>query len=300
MDLKHLRLIQTVAQCEGLTAAGAQLHLSQPALSQQLANIEAELGLRLFHRLGKKMVLTAEGRLALDHGRELLAGMRDLEERLRGHARGLSSELRLGIQCYTALHWLPEVMARFYRAHPHVELKIVGDATHEPVRALLDGRIDMGILNMEEENPRLRITPLFKDELVVVSARGHRFGAKTHVTVEDLISEHVIVYSSPQANAGVLGAALKPVRGRLSRMTELQWTDPIIALVAAGMGVGIVPDWVLAAPASRRKLQRTRITSRGLRRTWSIATLDSPAVPSCASDFAQALIEATRKAQGQG
>ena len=295
MDLKHLRLIEAIAERGGLTAAGQELHLSQPALSQQLANIEADLGLELFHRIGKKMIPTPAGRMALEASHDLLAGMQDLEERLRQNARGMHGELRVGIQCYTALHWLPEVMTRFHRTHPSIDLKIVSDATHEPERALLDGRIDMGILNIPGQDPRLRLRPLFEDELVVISAAGHAFGAKPHVTPEDLIGEQVYVYSSPRGGTSALGALLQPVRRRLARLTEIQWTDPIIAFVAAGMGVGIVPDWVLNSPASRKKLHRSRLTVKGLRRAWSVATWDSRALPESATAFAQALIEATQK-----
>ena len=293
MDLKHLRLIEVIAECGGLTAAGPELHLSQPAISQQLTNIESDLGLQLFHRVGRKMILTAAGRMALEASHALLAGMRDLEERLRQNARGLRSELRVGIQCYTALHWLPEAMTRFHRAHPSIDLKIVSDATHEPERALLDGRIDLGVLNAPSLDPRLRLQSIFEDELVVISAASHAFSAKPHVTPEDLIGEQVFVYSMPRGNMGALGAMLQPVRRRLARLTEIQWTDPIIAFVTAGMGVGIVPDWVLNSPARRMKLHRSRLTAKGLRREWSVATLDALSVPKSATAFTQMLIEAT-------
>lgn len=295
MDFKHLRLIEAIAERGGLTAAGQELHLSQPALSQQLANIEADLGLELFHRIGKKMIPTSAGRIALEASHDLLAGVRDLEERLRQNARGIHGELRLGIQCYTALHWLPEVMTRFHRSHPAIDLKIVSDVTHEPERALLEGRIDMGILNVPSHDPRLRLRTLFEDELVVISAAGHAFGAKPYVMPEDLVGEKVFIYSSPRGSTSALGALLQPVRKRLGRLTEIQWTDPIIAFVAAGMGIGIVPDWVLNSPAGRKKLHRSRLTVKGLRRAWSVATLDSRAVPESAIAFAQALIEATRQ-----
>ncbi|NUS38863.1 MAG: LysR family transcriptional regulator [Lysobacter sp.] len=293
MDLKHLRLIEAIAEHGGLTAAGRDLHLSQPALSQQLANLEAELGLALFHRIGRKMTPTAAARMVLESGSGLLAGMRDLEERVRRNARGLRCEVRLGIQCYTALHWLPQAMVQFHRTHPSVELKIVNDATHEPVLALLDGRIDVGVLNATSQDPRLRTVPMFKDELVVISAPGHAFGARPHVAPEDLVGEQVFVYSAPHGG-GALNALVQPVRRKLARWTEMQWTDPIITFVAAGMGVGIVPDWVLDAPAARRKLQRSRLTAGGLRRTWSVATLDSRAVPESAIAFSAALRDATR------
>jgi DNA-binding transcriptional LysR family regulator len=130
---------------------------------------------------------------------------------------------------------------------------------------------------------------------VVISAAGHAFGAKTYVTPEDLIGEQVFVYSTPRGSASALAALLQPVRRRLARLTEIQWTDPIIAFVAASMGVGIVPDWVLNSPAGRKKLHRSQFTAKGLRRMWSVATLDSRAVPESATAFAQVLIEATRQ-----
>ncbi|GLQ94376.1 LysR family transcriptional regulator [Dyella acidisoli] len=295
MDLKHLRLIRAVAERGGLTAAGRELYLSQPALSQQLANIEADLGVQLFHRIGKRMVPTAAGKLAVEMGEGLLAGMQHLEERLRQNARGVSCELRLGIQCYTALHWLPSVMAGFHRAHRHVELKIISDATHEPERALLEGRIDVGVLNGQVRDPRLVIKKLFDDELVVICAASHRFAKRQCVTPEDLIGEQVFVYSTPRDHAGSLDSLLSPVRGRLGRLTEIQWTDPIIAFASEGMGVGIVPNWVVSTTALRKKIRYTRFMPEGLRRTWSAATLATASVPEPAAHFVQALVNATQR-----
>lgn len=294
MDLKHLRLIRAVAEHGGLTAAGRELHLSQPALSQQLANIEADLGIQLFHRVGKRMVPTAPGKLAVEMGEGLLAGMQHLEERLRKNARGMSCELRLGVQCYTALHWLPGVMAEFHRAHSHVELKIVSDATHAPERALLEGRIDVGVLNGQVSDQRLAITTLFDDELVIICAMTHRFAKKTWVTPEDLVGEQVFVYSTPREHTGGLDSVLSPVRRRLGRLTEIQWTDPIIAFASEGMGVGIVPNWVTSTSVFRKKIKAVRFMPDGFRRTWSAATLATASAPEPAAHFVQALVKATQ------
>lgn len=294
MDLKHLRLIRAVADHGGLTAAGQELHLSQPALSQQLANMEADLGVQLFHRVGKRMIPTAAGQLAVEMSESLLFGMQQLEERLRQKARGLSCELRLGIQCYTALHWLPSVMAEFQRAHNHVELKLVSDATHEPERALLEGRIDIGVLNGQPGDKRLTVTRLFDDELIIICAAKHRFAQRPCVTLDDLIGEQVFVYSTPREREGSLNQVLSPVRNKLGRLTEIQWTDPIIAFASEGMGVGIVPNWVISTTAFRKKIKAVRFMPDGFRRTWSAATLSTASVPETAAHFVQALVKATR------
>src|SRR5262249_11118215 len=186
LEMRHLRLIRAVADHGGLTRAGASLHLSQSALSHQLRDVEEGLGVRLFERVGKRMVITYAGMRILDHSRRALEIVERAEAEAKHLASGAGAVLRLSTQCYTCYHWLPRVLAPFRRRFPQVEVRIDAAATDRTIAALLDGDIDLGLVFAAKSDPRVRMTRLFEDENIVVMAPGHPLATHKIVEAEDL------------------------------------------------------------------------------------------------------------------
>src|SRR5947209_11551762 len=171
LETRHLRLVAAVAEHGTLTRAGRVLHLTQSGLSRQLLDLETRLGLPLFHRLGKRMVPTPAGERLLVAARRALPQLSDVEEEMRRLAGGRAAILRVSTECYTCYHWLPGVLQRFARRFPQVDVQIVAEATHHPVPALFDGRIDLAIVSYDDHDDRLAYVPLFSDELDRKSTR---------------------------------------------------------------------------------------------------------------------------------
>src|SRR5262249_50010472 len=113
IETRHLQMVVAIAEQSSLTKASAQLHLSQPALSQQLSTLEKRLGAPLFHRAGKRMIPTAIGLRVLDSARSMVREVADVEADVKRLATGKDRLLRLATQCYTAYHWLPGVLTRY-------------------------------------------------------------------------------------------------------------------------------------------------------------------------------------------
>lgn len=273
MELKHLRLVSAIAHHGGLTAAMDELHLSQPALSQRLTSLEKELGVALFTRVGRRMVPTAAGELALEMAREVLDKTRDLETKLRAMSRG-ERVLRLGAQCYTALHWLPEIMAAFGRRHPRTRLVFVSEATHDVEQALMQGRIDVGIAHSASDVDRLRRFRLFSDELAAIVPGGHRLATRAAIEPDDLAGERVYLHKSPGRRPGRAADFLARAGRVAASLEQIQWTDPLLEFVCAGMGIGIVPTWAVPT-RMRSRLHVARLTAKGIRRDWVALVLSA-------------------------
>src|SRR2546430_7716615 len=107
LEVRHLRLVEAVADVGSLTRAGDRLHLTQSALSHQLRDIESRLGAALFLRIGKRLVLTPAGERLLGSAKEVLARLERTEEEIRQMRRDKAGVLRLTTECYTCYHWLP-------------------------------------------------------------------------------------------------------------------------------------------------------------------------------------------------
>src|SRR5690348_4573783 len=266
IETKHLRMVLAVSAHGSLTKASRELCLSQPAVSQQLLLLERRIGTPLFHRVGKRMVLTAAGARVATSAREMVAKLDALESDLHRLASGQESLLRIGTQCYTAFHWLPGLIATYQTQFPSVDVEIVGDATFSPERGLAEGRIDLGILNRPGHDPHLHYAPLFEDEMVVVMAPGHPLARRPFVTPVELANQHLCSYAVPPGLGIVMQAILRPAGLRPRRVTEVQWTDAITEFVKAGMGVAVLARWAVRSQLRSRELRARRLTQRGFHR----------------------------------
>src|SRR5438874_2584155 len=228
LETRHLRLVAAVAEHGTLTRAGRVLHLTQSGLSRQLLDLETKLGLPLFHRLGKRMVPTPAGECLLVAARRTLPQLSDVEEDLRRLAGGRTAILRVSTECYTCYHWLPGVLQRFARRFPQVDVQIVAEATHHPVPALLDGRIDLAIVSNDDHDDRLAYVPLFTDELVALLRPDHPLSAKPFLTAAPEFAAEAAARRLPlkrRCSARLRAGAEPRVHSRLLARPRQTWWD---------------------------------------------------------------------------
>ena len=266
--------------------SGRVLHLTQSGLSRQLLDLETRLGLPLFHRLGKRMVPTPAGERLLVAARRALPQLSDVEEELRRLAGGRAAILRVSTECYTCYHWLPGVLQRFARRFPQVDVQIVAEATHHPVPALFDGRIDLAIVSNDDHDDRLAYVPLFSDELVALLRPDHPLSPKPFLTAADFADQHLFVYLLPPGENDVFTKLLSPAGVMPRRVSAVPLTEAILELVKGGAGIAVLARWAVAPHLKTGDLKAARLTRHGLERRWRAAMLRQRPVPLHLREFA--------------
>ena len=279
LEVRHLRLIETVAREGGITKAATRLHLTQSALSHQLRDIEEKLGTPLFIRLNKKMLLTQAGERLLNAAPLVLDELRRAEEDIRQIALHREGMLRISTECYTCYHWLPAVLKPFQEVFPRVEVRIVAEATRRPIEALLDGRLDLAITSCATRNRKLTFKPMFRDELVVITSPQHPLALRPYVTAKDLAAEHLLVYALPNEELTVFQKVLVPAGVKPRQVSRVELTEAIIEMVKAGLGISVMARWAVAPHVEAGLLRALPLTARGLHRQWSAATIRHKATP---------------------
>jgi LysR family transcriptional regulator for metE and metH len=276
LDLRHLRLMVAVAEARNLTAAARRLRLTTSALSHQLRHLEEIADGPIFFRNGRLMQPTRAGQMLVETARRVLELVYEAEERLRTD-RVLRAELiRICAHCYTAYHWLPEVLSGFKRTHPEVEVAIAPEETMEPFPALRENRLDLVLSFDPPADARLATQPLFRDELVLLVNRKHLLARRKFIELEELREEHLIIHSKDLSETYFARQYLLPLNIRSKRFTSISVTEGILEMVRANLGVTVLARW--AAPKNKRdKIVAKRLTSRGLSRTWYAVTRDRPA-----------------------
>ena len=286
VEMRHLRLIAAIAEQGSMTAAAHTLDLTQPALSHQLRELETRLRAPLFVRTARGMVLTPAGEQLAHVARAVLAQVSAFERQvLEGEFAETRGVIRIATECYTAYHWLPAVLRDFRDRWPNVDLRVGAEHTSSPIRALRDGALDLALVYTPVDDERVRLEPLFDDELVLVTARDHRFAEREHVTPAAMRDERFFVYTSPDPESAIVRDILEPAGVRPSQITRLQLTEAIIELVAAGLGVAILARWAVGPALRAGVVQAVRIGKRGVRRTWFAAARSADLTPAHHADL---------------
>lgn len=173
MDMREQLYMIEIERHGGIKGAAEALHISPPALSIFLSNLESRSGIRLFDRIGKQFLPTQAGQLYLDHARQMLAVNEHYERELLKYKEGTAGTIRFGIQPRRTLYLLAEVLTVFSKRYPEVEIIPYEENTDSMTRQLLSGELDFAILNLPKTNPALIYTPLYRDCLVAVVSREH-------------------------------------------------------------------------------------------------------------------------------
>ena len=288
LEIRHLLLVQAVAESGSLTAAGSSLHLTQSALSHQLLDLERRLGTKLFHRVSKRMRLTPAGERVLASAERVLGELTRAEEDVRLLASERRGLLRISVECYTGYHWLPELLQRFRRKHAGVDVRIDANATPRVVDALREGTIDLALVSSPIDDTRIRTTPLFEDEIVAIMAADHPLARREFVTASDLAGETMLTYPAFEKSS-VSRDVFAPAGIQPKAAMQIQLTEAAVELARGGIGVATLPRWSVAPQLAAGAIAAVRITRRGLVRHWKAAVLRDAETPSFVDDFIELL-----------
>lgn len=269
LEIRHLRLVRAIAEEGGPTKAAARLHLTQSAVSHQLAELEGRLGVVLFARVRRQLRLTPAGTRLLEAARTMLGDLARVERELQHAGATRRAPLRLAVESFTAYHWLPPVVATLEREHPHVDVRIVLEATREPIAALLRGTLDLAIVSSPVRDRALVTTKLFDDEWTVICAPKHALAKRPFVSALELARETLFAHEATRSDVERLRELIAGERATMPRVVGVPLTDALVDLVKQGLGLAIVSRWAVAPWLDRGDVVARRFTRRGLPETWS-------------------------------
>ena len=239
MELTELRIFKAVADHGGVTRAAAALNRVQSNVTTRVKRLEQRLGARLFNRQGRKLVLSAEGKVLLEYAERLLRLSAEAQAALKaGAPRGV---LRIGALESTAATRLPALLARYHRDHPAVQLELVTGTTGALVEKVLREEIEAAFVAEPPPAPGLQTRPAFAEQLVLITPRG-----QARVTgPRDIGQRTVLAFTTGCTYRRRLEAWLARAGVVPQRVMEYGSYHAIIACAAAGGGIAIVPRSVL-------------------------------------------------------
>jgi DNA-binding transcriptional LysR family regulator len=258
LNLDHVSAFTEVVRLGSFSAAASHLNLTQPAISQQIGQLEKRLGVRLLERVGRRATPTAAGSELLDHAARVDGAVTALLEGLARFTSGEVGRVRLGTGATAAIFRLPPILRSLRRRLPDLEITIATGNTSDVMKAVQDNALDIGLVTLPAGGRGLEVTPVLDDEFVAVTARDG-VALPQRVTPAVMASRPVIMFE-PGGQTRVVadqwffngGVELKP-------NMSLGSVEAIKRLVEAGLGCAILP-----AVAVRERADRANLVVRPL------------------------------------
>jgi DNA-binding transcriptional LysR family regulator len=292
VDLRLLRAFVAVSDRGGFSAAAEALHITQPALSRRIGELEAALGLRLFDRTSRRVDLTESGEDLLARCKELLTSGESLRERARALAAGKAGILRIGCAPMIMEAVVAPLIARYRKRCPDVDLQLHEQGGERAQEAVLRGQLHAAIASPME--PRLQVRLLFPWRLLAVVPAGHPLARGRTLDIVKLVEEPILTLPAGFGTRALLDAGCETTGVRPVIRMEAAAAQTLVAAARAGYGVAVVPSVLLMNKRAVKTLP-VLAASKSLGRWLAIAWNAQRAHPPYLAEFVNLLAQALKR-----
>lgn len=301
VTLKQFRYFLAVSETASVAAAARMINIAQSAVTRSIQEVEDTLGVKLFERTARGMVLTQDGHRFQASARKVIAAAAEAGQLRRGEPQALSGSLTIGVTSLVAGYYLADLFARFQRSHPSVTVSVVEETPQFLEHLLINGEVDLAIMvsNALGEPQALEVEALTRSPSRVWMASGHALAERPELTLLECADHPVVVLEADRIEA-VLNAfwarhgVHPPVLMRSSSL------EAVRSLVGIGAGIALLPDflyrpWTLDAQHVEARSLRAAAPSIDVGLVWRRGSPRSPAV----TEFIDLALEQSRSGRAR-
>jgi LysR family hydrogen peroxide-inducible transcriptional activator len=246
MELNQLRYAVAVAETGNFTRAAERNHVTQPSLSQQILNLEKEVGHKLFHRLGRKAVVTEAGTVFLERAKRILFEVENATKELSDHP-ALGRRITVGAIQTFAPYALPTLIATCRERHPNLEIFVREDFRSQLLRGVLEGELDLAIVSSPVKDARLSVEPLLTEPLLLAVGKDHPLAGRKSVKIAEIAHQTFVMLGNASSLTEKVHAYFGDMRVDPRIGFRCAQIATVKALVALNLGVTILPRAVRLA-----------------------------------------------------
>jgi LysR family transcriptional activator of glutamate synthase operon len=285
MELRQLQYFVKVARKEHFTKAAEELHVAQSAVSRQIHQLEEELGVNLFVHVGRNVHLTRAGKMFLSRIETILTDLEKSVAEIRELLDPELGEVRLGFPHSLGVNLVPSVVAQFRKEHPKVKFKFKQGKFNSLINDVMNNEVDLALISpFPEQHDQVTGELLITEELFAILPPNHILSEYQTLRLEQLKEETFVLFSEgyslrPIVMDACMKAGFKPIIG-----FEGEETDTIRGLVAAGMGVSLLPEMALVEISPLQPV-KIKITEPQVTRTIGLIRRSNEKLPRIAEAF---------------
>jgi DNA-binding transcriptional LysR family regulator len=288
-DLVDLQLFIAVAETRSITNGAQRVHLALASASERIKGLEAALGVSLLKRVRRGVELTAAGESLLDHARIVMHNVEALRGDLAEFSKGMKATVRFLANTSGLSEYLPKALAAFLAQHPHISIDVEERESGEIAHAILTGAAELGLAAEHALPDTIERIAFSEDRLVLVAPREGELEGRRQVDFREVIAcDFVGLITSSALHAHVTGHAAR-LGARLRFRARLNNFDAIGQMVAAGIGVAVMPEVAARRCARSMKINVVRIQDSWANRQLAICARSFKSLPKPARQLAEHL-----------
>lgn len=297
MNLNQLRIFLVSGKHRTFSEAAQALFLTQPAVTMQIKQLEAYLGIDLFHRHGKRIELTEPGRILFDYAQKIFELTESAEKAIRELKDLKTGVLRIGTLKIYARYMMPSLISSYQEKYPGIHVILDEGSSTEITRSLIEHRNELGLISAESSYPpQLEVTPYTQERMVLVLGRDHPLNKKRKICLNDLAHESLIVREKGSVSRQIILNKYREAKIEPLILTEARNLEFIIEQVQAGKGITFIAEWAVKDELTRGSLKVRALSEGPFMISVDIAYLKNRILSLPARAFMDLLIE-KRKAR---
>ena len=289
LTLRELRSFAAVAKHRSFTAAAEALHLSQPAVSMQVRQLEQRVGLPLFEKLGRGSQLTGAGRELLRYASAVSELLREAEEAIAALKGAGGGEVQIGVVS-TAEYFAPKLVAEFRREHPQAKVRLAVSNREAVVRELTDNTVDLAIMGRPPRGLDTVAAPFARHPLAFIAAPGHPLAARRRLPLARLGQETFIVRERGSGTRAAMEQFFAERGFKPGATLEMSSNETIKQAVMAGMGVSFLSMHTIGLERSTGRIAELQLAGTPVMRDWYVIHREKKRLSPAALAFKQFLL----------
>ena len=274
IERSHLSILREIERNGTLTAAADRLHLTQSALTHAIKKLEQRTTVKLWNKEGRTLRLTQAGSYLLSVANRLVPQLEYADQVIERFARGEKGVIRIGMECHPCYQWLLKVVAPYIERYPEVDIDVKQQFQFGGMEALINYDIDVLVTPDPIHQSGVTFKPVLDYQQVLVVSKQHALAKKTQVEPIDLIEEVLYSYPVDIDRLDIYSRFLNPANCRPKKHKNIEATDIMLQLVAAGRGVAALPHWLVNEYADKMAIQAVRLGKAGVSKSIYLGLRD--------------------------
>lgn len=289
-DLPDIKLFVNIAEANSLTRGAERSHMSLPAASIRIKNLEEGLGIKLLYRTSQGVTLTPPGQAFMHHARLVLQQLTDLRGDLAEYVKGAKGHVRIFANTTAMAEFLPAVLPKFLASHPDVNVDLKERLSNDIVRAVSEGKVDIGIVAGNVRTEGLEVLPYTEDRLVLVAPKSHPLAERGHINFEEALAHDFVGMPEASAIHAFLAQAASDLRLPIKLRIQVGNFEAACRMIEANVGLGVLPFSAASRHAKNMGIRIVEIENEWAVRKLQICVRSMQGLPVFARELIELLV----------
>ncbi len=289
-DLPDIKLFVNIAEANSLTRGAERSHMSLPAASIRIKNLEEGLGVKLLYRTSQGVTLTPPGQAFMHHARLVMQQLTDLRGDLAEYVNGSRGHVRIFANTTAITEFLPALLPKFLASHPDVNVDLKERLSNDIVRAVTEGKVDVGIVAGNVRTEGLEILPFQEDRLVLVTSKSHPLASRERIEFSEALSYDFVGMLEASAIHAFLAQAANDLNRQIKIRIQVGNFEAACRMIEANVGIGVVPHSAASRHAGSMGIHMVELSDEWAIRKLQICLRSMQSLPLFARELVELLV----------